>query len=379
MPRPEVGNSEPIWTRIEGLPIIGVFIVVIGVFMITAPESFLGLRIYATLSATVVPPLILALGLTMVIAAGEIDLSFPSVLKLSSLVFVVVSKFGIFPLDEGEGTDKSDLLIWAAFALALAVGGLIGFINGLLVVRVGIPSIIATLATLFVWEGATVISSGGLSYNIRGVSDYSLYHVLTGRIGLIPVQFFWAVALAVLTWFILNRHKFGEHLLFIGDNANVARVVGVNVGREKIKLFTLMGMFSALAGIVLTLENKNYFTTQGTGFLLVALAAVFIGGTSISGGKGSVVGTFFGSFIVGSLEAGIVASGVGGFWTRLVVGLVFIAAVTIHIVLDKAQGSGTLARLPGPSRRDDSRTARGPPASDPIKEPRQATDPAPSS
>ncbi len=115
-----------------------------------------------------------------------------------------------------------------------------------------------------------------------------------------------------------------------------------------------------MAGVVLTLENKNYFTTQGTGFLLVALAAVFIGGASISGGKGSVVGTFFGSFIVGSLEAG---SGVGGFWTRLVVGLVFIAAVTIHIVLDKAKGSVPLARLPGlGARRDDARAARGPPA-----------------
>lgn len=363
MPRTEIRTHQTWWTRIEGLPIIGVFIVIIGVFMVTAPESFLGYRIYATLAISVVPPLILALGLTLVIAAGEIDLSFPSVLKLSSLVFVIISKFGIFPLDEAEGADKHDLFVWLAFAAAIAVGGAIGFINGLLVVRIGIPSIIATLATLFVWEGATVISSGGLSYNIRAVSDYSLHHVITGRLGVVPVQFFWAVALALLTWFILNRHRFGEHLMFIGDNADVARVVGVNVGREKIKLFTLMGMFSAVAGVVLTLENKNYFTTQGTGFLLVALAAVFIGGTSISGGKGNVVGTFFGSFIVGSLEAGIVGSGVGGFWTRLVVGLVFIAAVTIHIVLDKAKGSARLARLPGlGGRRDDSRAARGPPA-----------------
>ena len=369
MPQSDIRTHQTVWTRIEGLPIIGVFVVIIGVFMVTAPASFLGLRIYATLSATVVPPLILALGLTLVIAAGEIDLSFPSVLKLSSLVFVIISKFGIFPLDEAEGADTHDLLLWLAFAAAIGVGAAIGFINGLLIVRIGIPSIIATLATLFVWEGATVISSGGLSYNIRAVSDYNLYHVITGRVGVIPAQFFWAVALAVLTWFILNRHKFGEHLLFIGDNADVARVVGVNVGREKIKLFTLMGMFSALAGIVLTLENKNYFTTQGTGFLLVALAAVFIGGTSISGGKGSVVGTFFGSFIVGSLEAGIVGSGVGGFWTRLVVGLVFIAAVTIHIVLDKAKGSSPLVRLPGLGERDYSRAARGPPAPGAIRDP----------
>ena len=84
-----------------------------------------------------------------------------------------------------------------------------------------------------------------------------MYDVLTGRIGPMPVQFLWVIALAVLMWFVLNRHRFGEHLLFIGDNSDVARVVGVNVGREKIKLFTLMGVLGALSGVVLTMENKS--------------------------------------------------------------------------------------------------------------------------
>ena len=346
MPKLEIKSHQTVWTRIEGLPIIAAFAVVIGAFMIFAPESFLGYRMYTTLAGTIVPPLILSLGLTFVIAAGEIDLSFPSVLKLSSLTFVMIAKFGIFPLD-AEMADKHDLLLWGAFLAALAVGGFIGFINGLLVVRVGIPSIIATLATLFVWEGATVISSGGLSHNIRSIKEYAMYDVLTGRIAAVPVQFFWAMALAVLMWFVLNRHRFGEHLLFIGDNANVARVVGVNVGREKIKLFTLMGVIGALSGVILTMENKNFFTTQGTGFLLVALAAVFIGGTSISGGKGNIVGTVFGSAIVGSVEAGIVGSGVSGFWTRLVVGLVFLAAVTFHLAVERPKDFGALRRLVG--------------------------------
>ena len=159
--------------------------------------------------------------------------------------------------------DKHDLLVWGAFFAAIFVGGLIGFVNGLLVVRIGIPSIIATLATLFVWEGATVVSSGGLSHNIRGIKDYVIYDVLTGRVGAVPVQIFWAIGLAVLMWFILNRHRFGEHLLFIGDNANVARVVGVKVDWERIKLFTLMGVLGALSGVILTLENKNFLYDPG--------------------------------------------------------------------------------------------------------------------
>ena len=359
MSKPELKTHQTLWTRVEGLPIILAFLVVIGAFMITAPESFLGYRMYTTLGGTVVPPLILGLGLTLVIAAGEIDLSFPSVLKVSSLVFVMITKFAIFPLDE-DMADKHDLLVWGAFIVALLVGGLIGFLNGLLVVRIGIPSIIATLATLFVWEGATVISSGGLSHNIRDIKEYAIFDVLTGRLGPVPVQFFWAIALAVLMWFVLNRHRFGEHLLFIGDNANVARVVGVKVDWEKIKLFTLMGVLGALSGVMLTVENKNFFTTQGTGFLLVALAAVFIGGTSISGGKGSIVGTVFGSFIVGTVEAGVVGSGISGFWTRLVVGLVFLAAVTFHLTVERPKGLSGIRRIAGMGGPEPGEGSEGP-------------------
>jgi simple sugar transport system permease protein len=160
----------------------------------------------------------------------------------------------------------------------------------------------------------------------------------------VPVQALWALLIAVLMWLILNRHRFGEHLMFIGDNQNVARVVGINVKREKIKLFTLMGVMGAIAGVLVTLENKNFYTTQGTGYLLIVMVAVFIGGTAISGGKGSIVGTFFGAYIVGCVEAGVVASGLSGFWTRLVVGLIFLGAVIFHLSLEQP---GRFRRLAG--------------------------------
>jgi simple sugar transport system permease protein len=110
--------------------------------------------------------------------------------------------------------------------------------------------------------------------------------------------------------------------------------VGISIDKEKIKLFTLMGFLSALAGVFLTLETTTYFNQQGMGYLLTVVAAVFIGGTSIFGGSGKVAGTVFASMIVAIIEAGLVASGVQGFWTRFFIGLVFIISVTMNTAID---------------------------------------------
>jgi simple sugar transport system permease protein len=336
--------------RIEGLPIIGVLLVLVAVFMIAAPQVFLGYRIYMSFLATVPPQLILALGLTLVIAAGEIDLSFPSVVKMAGITFAMLTKFVAFPIDAGDDMiiqpgEASNLLPWLFVLVAVAVGAGIGFLNGILVAVIGIPSIIATLAMLFVFEGVSLIVGSGQQYSLRGIDEYAVHALLTGRIGPVPVQAIWGLVIAGVVWLILNRHRFGEHLLFIGDNQNVARVVGVGVEREKIKLFTLMGALGAIAGVLVTLENRNFYTTQGSGFLLIVMAAVFIGGTAISGGKGSVLGTLVGSYIVGCIEAGIVASGLGGYWTRLVVGLVFLAAVVVHLTMEDPRRLRRLAGL----------------------------------
>ncbi|HET6467569.1 MAG TPA: ABC transporter permease [Geminicoccaceae bacterium] len=322
--------------RVEGLPIIAVFLLLVGLFMLAAPQVFLGHRIYLSFLNTVPPVLLLALGLTLVIAAGEIDLSFPSVIAFSGYLLALCVK---------------DLeLPWLGVPLALLGGALVGWTNGVLVAVVGVPSIIATLATQFFWGGLTTGISGGVSYSLRTVDQHWVHTLFAGEILGFPVQFVWALAVALLLWFVLNRHRFGEHLLFIGDNANVARVVGIQVESEKIRLFTLMGVLGALAGIILTLENKNFFNTQGQGYLLVALAAVFIGGTSIFGGQATIVGSFFGAFIITMIEAGLVASGVQGFWVRAVVGLVFLGAVIFHLAMEQPQRLTELGRRLGLAR-----------------------------
>ena len=314
--------------RIEGLPIIAVMLALVAAFMVAAPEVFLGYRIYMSFLATVPPLLVLAVALTMVIAAGEIDLSFPSVIALSGWALAYCTHEWGSP--------------WLGLIFALLGGALVGYLNGVLIARVGIPSIIATLATQFLWGGLTTVFSQGLSYSLGDVEQFFLWQLLVGRIGAFPVQSLWALAVAGTLWLVLNRRRFGEHLLFIGDNVKVAEVVGVNVAREKIRMFVLMGVMAAFASVLLTFENKNFFNTQGGGYLLEVMAAVFIGGTSVFGGKASVVGTVAGSFIIGMVEAGLVATGLQGFWVRAVVGMVFLAAVIGHLVIEEPERGRTL-------------------------------------
>jgi simple sugar transport system permease protein len=319
--------------RIEGLPIILVFVALLALFMYTAPQVFLAPFIYTTFLSTLPPLILLAIGLTFVIGAGEIDLSFPSVIAFSGFVFAVLFK-------------EHDLG-WIAVVAALASGLLVGLVNGILIAKVGVPSFMATLATQFFWAGMATVLSGGMSYALRGVDQSSVWQVIVGRplagmggpiwLGQIPLQAFWTLLILVFLWFVLNRHRFGEHTLFIGDSNAVSRVVGIDVDREKIKIFTLMGLLAATAAIMLTLENKNYFGNQGQGYLLTAIASVLIGGTSIFGGKATIVGTVFGCFIIGMIEAGLVATGLTGAWVRTIQGLVFMVAIVFYLYVDEPQ------------------------------------------
>ncbi len=316
--------------RLEGLPVAAVLVVLYLVFLAAAPAVFSGIRIYMAFLQTIPPMVVLALGLTFVITAGEIDLSFPAIVAFGGYLFA----WCVRNFDPSYGP-------WLGVLLALAGGAFAGYINGLLVARVGVPSIMATLAAQFFWYGVTILIAGGLQVNLR-ISEHLVHTILVGRVGgLVPMQAVWSLALAIFLWFILNRHTFGEEITFIGDNADVARVMGINVELTKIKLFTMMGVIAAFAALLLTNEITTFYPTQGQGYLLPVMAAVFIGGTSIAGGAGSIVGTFFGTYIIGSLEAGVVASGIGGYWVQLVEGVVMAASVSLNIVI----GEGNMARL----------------------------------
>ena len=314
-----------IFGKIEGLPVAAVLAILYGVLIFAAPMVFTGYRIYMSFLQTVPPVLVCALGLTLVVTAGEMDLSFPAVVALSGFIFAWVFK-----------NFDSPLAPWVGFVLALAAGALVGYVNGILVAKIGVPSIMATLAAQFFWYGVTVLLANGLQLNIKEVTTSIVHTIFVGRIfEVVPMQAIWSLGLAAFLWFILNRHKFGEEIMFIGDNVNVAQVMGIDVVATRIKLFTIMGVIAAFAGLLLTLEINVFFPTQGSGFLLPTMAAVFIGGTSIAGGFGSVFGTVFGAYIIGSLEAGVVATTISGYWVQLVEGLVMGASIVLNIVLEE--------------------------------------------
>jgi simple sugar transport system permease protein len=331
-------TRRSVWSylgRIEGLPVVGVLALLYGAFLVTAPNVFTKPLIYMSFLQTVPPWLVLGLGLTLVITAGEIDLSFPAVVALSGFVF----SWFVKNVDAAWAP-------WLGFLLALGAGALVGLVNGFLIARIGVPSIMATLAAQFFWYGITILIANGLQINLAEVEKLPVHDILTGRIaGIVPAQALWAAGLAAVLWFILNRHVFGEAIMFIGDNPNVARVMGIDVERTKILLFTLMGVISAFGGLLLTIEINVFFPNQGQGFLLWTMAAVFIGGTLISGGKGSVVGTFFGAFIIGSLQAGVVATGVTSYWVQSVMGLIIIVAVVMNVLIGDGSFAAASARI----------------------------------
>src|SRR4051812_21824429 len=173
--------------RFEGLPIIMVFALMLALFMYTAPTVFLQPFIYTTFLSTLPPLILLATGLTFVIGAGEIDLSFPAIIAFSGFVFAVLF--------------KEYSLGWLAVGAGLASGILVGFVNGILVAKIGIPSFMATLATQFFWAGMATVLSGGKSYALRGAEESSVWQWIVGRpfggtggaiwIEQIPLQSLW--------------------------------------------------------------------------------------------------------------------------------------------------------------------------------------------
>jgi simple sugar transport system permease protein len=145
----------------------------------------------------------------------------------------------------------------------------------------------------------------------------------------------WTVLIAVGVWLFLNRSRAGAHVYLVGDNVDSARLMGVNVDQRKVMVFVIMGVAAAFAGLVASLEVSYYWPTLGEGYLLRTLSSVFLGGTSVFGGTGTVFGTFVASFIIGAIEAGIVAVGLTGFWTQFIYGLIIVISVAIQMVLSR--------------------------------------------
>lgn len=311
------------------LGILAVFFTLWIVFIFTAPGTFLQPRIYLAFMSTVPFYAMMAIPLTLLIIAKEMDLSFPSIMAMGMVTFLLM-----FDATKGIGSVPTRVLI--SFVLGTLTGGLIGWINGVIVVKFGIPSLVATIGTQFFWRGAVLVLSQGSSGTLSYVKESFLYPLFVGKIGgVFPIQMIWLIVITVLGWLFLNHHRFGAHVYLIGDNIESAKLMGINTGRVRIQTFMLVGLVSAFAGIVASFYVVYFWPSLGDGYLLRTLASVFLGGTSVFGGVGTVLGTFIGAFIIGSIEAATVAVGLTGFWTQLIYGLIIVLSVIMHTFLRK--------------------------------------------
>ncbi len=295
------------------------FVLLWGTFIALAPVTFRDTPIYVSFAQTTPYFALPALLMTLVIVSGDIDLSFVSIFGLAMVGFV--------------GVEKTIGNVWLAVAAAIAIGAVAGLFNGVLVTFLGIPALVVTIGTQFLFRGLTLALVNGKSYALVEARDSTAYRLLDGRFMGIPMQFVWLVVVALISWLILFRHRIGQNAHVVGDNRPAAELMGIHITRTRIALFVFVGMAAALAGVMQSLSVSNFYPGIGAGYLLPALAAVFVGGTSVFGGRGTIWGTFIGAFMIGGIQAAIVAMGVQAYWTQVIYGGIILLAVSIHALM----------------------------------------------
>lgn len=293
------------------LGMLGALAVLLAVFGVSAPHFF-STKTFQTIANQSPYAVALAVGMTFVLIIREIDLSVGSVLALSSAVLGVCLVDFKWPLP-------------LAILACLATGAACGLLNGLVTIRWSLPSFITTLGMLEMARGATHLLTGSatkyLGGTLRGVRGASL-------MGL-RISFLVAVGLVVLGQLVLSRTVLGRYMTAIGTNEEAVRLSGIDTRRVKLTVFTLCGFLAALAAVGATAQMGAVDPNIGTGFELNAIAAVVVGGTSLMGGRGSVVNSFFGVLVFAVLLAGLVQVGAGDPTKRLITGVVIVAAVIL--------------------------------------------------
>jgi ribose transport system permease protein len=274
--------------------------------------------------------LCLSIGMTLVILSGGIDLSVGAILALAGAVAAGLLKNGI-------GIPALDVALkfttMGAILAGLLVGGGLGWANGFAITRFQLPPFVATLGMLSIARGLTMLWTGG--FPLTGLGD-DFGRLGTGAFLGMPMPVWIMLALTAVFVVVTKRTRFGRHLYAVGGNERAARLTGLNVGRIKIAVYTLAGALAGVAGLIVTARLDSAQPNAGLGYELDSIAAVVIGGTSLSGGRGSVAGTVLGCLIIGVLNNGLFLLNVSPFWQQVVKGLVILLAVA----LDKMNSRG---------------------------------------
>ncbi len=269
--------------------------------------------------------LCISVGMTLVILTGGIDLSVGSVLALSGAVAAGMMKNGL----ELQGANVFvGFSFLGCIVVALLIGAILGAFNGLMITRFKLPPFVATLGMLTIARGLTMLYTNG--FPITGIGE-SFSFLGTGWLIGVPMPVWVALAVVIFFAFYMKKTRTGRYIFAIGGNEKASLLSGIKVDKVLLLVYTLAGVLSAVAGLLVTARLDSAQPNAGGGYELDAIAAVVIGGTSMSGGKGSIAGTVVGALIIGVLNNGLVLLDVSPFWQQVIKGFVIIGAV----VLDK--------------------------------------------
>lgn len=324
-------GASRIRSAVVDRPEFGALIATVAVFVFFAvwADNFLTVQSAGSTLVITAELAIVAMAVTLLMIAGEFDLSVGSVLGVSSLSVPWLMI-------------EQNLTAGSAVFFALLLAALIGFVNGFVVIKTRIPSFIVTLGALLFWRGVLFVVTGGFPLSIP--VDSVVFSFFSASIGSsFNVSLIWFLGLCVIFSFLLLRLKQGNWIFAAGGNERAARSMGVPVDRLRLGLFMLTAFCAGLAGVIQAGRFSSVDALRGEGLELEAIAAAVIGGARLNGGYGSIVGTALGCLMVGMIRNGLVLAGVSSYWYEAIIGLLVVAAVIVNHVAGRAGASGASA------------------------------------
>lgn len=295
----------------------------VAIFTIATGGNLLSAR-SLNLVLTFAPEIILiTMGIGILLIVGEFDLSIGSIYVFCSVaVAALVRDVGV-PLP-------------VAVLAGVALGALLGTVNGVLVVTTGVTSFIITLGAMWAYKGIMLLLVGGGSIPAYAPEGQEwVYQVLTGKFLPVPMQTIWLFVIAFSLAGLLNRTRFGNWLRASGSNDRAARMMGVPVGRLKVAAFALCGALCGFAGVLQVSHSNHAIPQSGDFVMLTALAGAIIGGISLKGGSGGVAGPFLGAMILQVISLGFIMLGVVEYWTNVMIALAVVATAVLYTRIDK--------------------------------------------
>jgi simple sugar transport system permease protein len=298
---------------------------IIGLLIISAifallSKEFLTITTFAAILTVTAELGIIAVGAAFLIISGEFDLSVGSIFAVGAMVLALLLNAGIHPI----------LSVLISLVLATSMG----YMNGVITLKTGIPSFIATLGMMMFWRGVLLAITGGFTISYKGNSFF--INLFSERfLGDFTTSALWLIGITIVFEIVLSGTQYGNWVYATGGSSGVARALGVNVSRVKMIGFMISGFLSGLGGCINLSRFRLVDPTLGMGMELEAITAAVIGGTLLTGGYGSIIGAFIGAFLVGLVRTGLILAGAPAYWYRAFIGIILVIAAVINIRMKK--------------------------------------------